>query len=384
MTASAIVAYAFVRYFPSERPMATTPATFSQAPATVSTSASEVESGVKNVAAKVGPSVVSIVVSKDMPVYRTDPFGFFYEPSGTVRRKVGGGTGFFVRKDGYILTNKHVVSDPNATYTVALSNGGELEGRVLAFDPTTDLAIVRAFRKDGKPYDAAIPVEVIPRTTDLSVGSFVIAIGNALAEFQNTLTFGVVSGLGRSIEAGDQSNGTSEQLSGLVQTDTAINPGNSGGPLVNLSGKVVGINTAVTQGANGIGFAIPLSEKIVTGIVESVIKYSAIKRSFLGIRYVSLTPEVAAEAGIAKISGVLVTGDANAPAVISGSPADKAGIRKGDVISEVDGKPLSSAFGVKEALAEKFPGEKVFFKVYRKTALGSFEPTSLEVELSDR
>jgi S1-C subfamily serine protease len=206
-----------------------------------------------------------------MKVYRTDPFGFFYEPSGTVRRKVGGGTGFFVRPDGYLLTNKHVVSDPKAQYSIILSNGEELDGTVLAFDPTTDLAVVRAYRKDGKPYDSAVPVTLVSQTSDLSVGSFVIAIGNALSEFQNTVTFGVVSGLGRSIEAGSP-DGATEQLTGLVQTDAAINPGNSGGPLVNLSGRVVGINTAVTQGANGIGFAIPLSEKIVRGIVDSVIE----------------------------------------------------------------------------------------------------------------
>lgn len=384
IAASGAVSYAFVKYFPSSEPSELPEARFAASNTTVSPSATDIESNVKDVASRVGPSVVSIVVSKDMPVYRTDPFGFFYEPSGTVKKQVGGGTGFFVRKDGYVLTNKHVVSDPQATYAIVLSNGEELEGRVLSFDPTTDLAIVRAYRKDGKPYSSAVPVSFLPRSADLSVGSFVIAIGNALAEFQNTLTFGVVSGLGRSIEAGDQSGGGSEQLSGLIQTDAAINPGNSGGPLVDLSGRVVGINTAVTQGANGIGFAIPLSERIVNGIVDSVIKYSAIKRAFLGIRYVSLTPEVAAEAKVPKLQGVLVSGNVDAPAVAPGSPAEKSGMKAGDIISEVDGKPLSSAFGVKEALAEKFPGDKVRFKIYRKTALGSYEPTSLEVELSDR
>lgn len=202
IAASAVVSFAFLKYFPDTRTPVRTP---SQAYQTIRTekaiSASDIETDVKDVASRVGPSVVSIVVTKDMQTYRTDPFGFFYEPAGTVRRKVGGGTGFFVRKDGYVLTNKHVVADSQASYSIVLSNGEELDGKVLAFDPTTDLAMVRAYEKDGKPYSNAVPVSVITQTADLSVGSFVIAIGNALAEFQNTLTFGVVSGLGRSIEA---------------------------------------------------------------------------------------------------------------------------------------------------------------------------------------
>lgn len=196
IAASAMVSFAFVRYFPSLRtPVEFSVPTVSEPSSGSAPSASDVESDVKKVATGVGPSVVSIVVSKDMQTYRTDPFGFFYEPSGTVRRKIGGGTGFFVRQDGYVLTNKHVVSDPQAQYSIVLSNGEELDGKVLAFDPTTDLALVRAFRKDGKPYASAVPVTVVPQIADISVGSFVIAIGNALAEFQNTLTFGVVSGL---------------------------------------------------------------------------------------------------------------------------------------------------------------------------------------------
>lgn len=190
IAASAVVSFGFLKYFPNARTPVQMPATSYQTiRAEREISASDVESDVKDVASRVGPSVVSIVVTKDMRTYRTDPFGFFYEPAGTVRRKVGGGTGFFVRKDGYLLTNKHVVSDPQASYSIILSNGDELDGKVLAFDPTTDLAMMRAFEKDGKPYSNAVPVRVIPQTADLSVGSFVVAIGNALAEFQNTLTF---------------------------------------------------------------------------------------------------------------------------------------------------------------------------------------------------
>jgi serine protease Do len=343
-----------------------------------------IETAVKEVARFVSPSVVSIVITKDVPTYRTDPFGFFYEPSGTVRKKIGGGTGFFVRKDGYLLTNKHVVSDPNAEYSILLSTGEELLGKVLAFDPTTDLAVVRAYVSEGVPYDAAVPVRFVEKIADLEVGSFVVAIGNALAEFQNTLTFGVVSGLGRSIEAGNRASGNSEELSGLIQTDTAINPGNSGGPLVGLSGDVVGINTAVTEGANGIGFAIPLSEKIVSHIVDSVVKYRAIKRSFLGIRYALADATTAREFSLPSNSGIVVFSGGTIQPVVPGSPADRAGIRAGDVIVEADGIPLSSAYGMREALAEKFPGDRVRFKILRKDPDGKVRQEGIEVELAER
>jgi serine protease Do len=194
---------------------------------------SDLESAISQIANRVSPSVVSIIVTKQVQTYKTDPFGFFYEPAGTVKRQVGGGTGFFVSKEGYILTNKHVVSDPNAEYTILLADGRELIGKVLAYDPITDLAVIRAFKTQTEPYNEAIPLSFIESQSGLRIGSFVVAIGNALAEFQNTVTFGVVSGLGRQIQA-ENPSGESEALSGLIQTDAAINPGNSGGPLLNI------------------------------------------------------------------------------------------------------------------------------------------------------
>lgn len=182
---------------------------------------------VKGVAKQLSPSVVSIIISKDVQVYRTDPFGFFYEPSGTLKRKVGGGTGFFVTKDGLILTNKHVVADPAATYSIITASNEEFIGKVLALDPTTDLAIMQAYSGDKKLTDREV-VSFIEDTASIEVGDFLIAIGNALAEFKNTVTFGVVSALGRTIEASDLSNSEMELLTGLIQTDAAINPGNSG------------------------------------------------------------------------------------------------------------------------------------------------------------
>ena len=258
----------------------------------VSKELTDLQGAIQSVAAVASQSVVSIVVTKDVLTYKSDPFGFFYEPSGTIKKKVGGGTGFFVSKDGYILTNKHVVSDPNAAYSLILSDGRELQARVLAYDPTTDLAIIRAFKDPQTPYTEAIPLSFIATQADIKIGSLVVAVGNALSEFQNTVTFGVVSGLGRQIQASDPSARSVEQLSGLIQTDTAINPGNSGGPLIGIDGRVIGINTAVSAGANGIGFAIPLSARTVSALLSSVVKNGQIDRAFIGIKYTPLTPEI--------------------------------------------------------------------------------------------
>ena len=167
------------------------------------------------------------MISKDLVVYRSDPWGFFQQPTGTVRRQVWGGSGFFVKKDGTILTNKHVVSDPNAEYTVILSDGIEYPAKVLGLDPVNDLAVIKIESTEAQKEFTPLPI--IADTQEVQIGQFVIAVGNALAEFQNSVALGIVSGKDRSIEA----EGT--QLTGLLQTDAAINPGNSGGPLLNLS-----------------------------------------------------------------------------------------------------------------------------------------------------
>jgi serine protease Do len=290
-----------------------------------------------------------------------------------VRRQVGGGTGFFVSKDGYIITNKHVVSDRRAQYSIILADGTELAARVLAYDPITDLAIIRAFTADQKPYTEAAPLLFITTQNELQIGSFVVAVGNALAEFQNTVTLGVISGLGRQIAAADASSRTTESLTGLIQTDTAINPGNSGGPLIGIDGRVVGINTAVSAGANGIGFAIPLSQKTVDALLASVIKNGTIERAFIGIKYALLTPQVADSIGTIIKNGALLS------EVIEGSPASQVGLRTGDIITEADGRSINTKYGLRESLSEKFPGEKLSLKVYKKE---SAKTESVEIILT--
>ncbi|MFA6090983.1 MAG: trypsin-like peptidase domain-containing protein [Candidatus Gracilibacteria bacterium] len=322
---------------------------------------------VKSVAKKLSPSVVSIIVSKDVQTYKTDPFGFFYEPAGTVRKKVGGGTGFFITRDGLILTNKHVVSDPQASYTIISATGEEFTGKVLSFDPSTDLAIMQSYDVDGKKLTDREPVKFAKNGNSLEVGDFLIAIGNALAEFKNTVTFGVVSALGRTIEAGNTGNGEMELLTGLIQTDAAINPGNSGGPLVNLDGEVVGINTAIASNASGLGFAIPLSEKEVQYLINSVEKNGIIKRAFIGIRTTSLTPDIAKSLKNSTItSGDLIV---NTPdAIIANSPASRAGLESGDIITEAAGTALENGITLRDVIKDKIPGDEITLKVWKKNS----------------
>lgn len=221
--------------------------------------------------AKVTPSVVSIVISKDVPnleVVYENPFGndpFFkdfgfkvprYRQNGTTHKKVGAGTGFIITIDGYILTNRHVVADKTADYTALLSDGTQQPAKVIYIDSDNDIAIVKI---EGN-YKAA----TLGDSSKLQLGQSVIAIGNALGEYNNSVSVGIISGLNRNITA--SGGGLTEQLSGVIQTDAAINPGNSGGPLLDLNGKVVGVNVATVQGSNSISFSIPINT--VKGIIK--------------------------------------------------------------------------------------------------------------------
>jgi serine protease Do len=221
------------------------------------------ESVLTTTVAKTAPAVVSIVISKDVPLLEVeyiDPFGRnssrdsgikvpVFRRVGTQQQQVGAGTGFFIRADGYILTNKHVVDEAKAEYTVLLSTGEKKNAKVTYRDDNRDIAILKV---EGEKY----PVIPLGNSSDLKLGQTIAAIGNALGEYGNSVSVGIVSGLNRTIEAQD-SRGNVETLSGVIQTDAAINRGNSGGPLLDLSGKAVGINVAMQQGANNIAFAIP-------------------------------------------------------------------------------------------------------------------------------
>ncbi len=330
---------------------------------------------VVSVVKQASPAVVSIVASKDVPVveqYFVNPFGndpffqqFFkdlptpqapqYRQKGTTKQQVSAGTGFIVSPDGMIVTNKHVVADTAAEYTVFFNDGSKYPAKVLARDPVDDLAIIK-IEKSG------LPTAVLGNSSAIDVGQSVIAIGNALGEFSNTVSVGIVSGLKRSITASGGDIGT-ESLTDLIQTDAAINPGNSGGPLLNLRGEVIGMNTAMASGAENIGFAIGINK--AKRDIASVKQSGKITHPFLGVRYVMITPDIAKEKKLPIDHGTLVLGDAKNPAVVKNSSADKAGIKSDDIIIAVNGEMVDKDHLLGDLVGKYGVGDGITLRINR-------------------
>jgi len=265
------------------------------------------------------------------------------------------GSGFIYNSNGWILTNRHVVADAQKI-TVILSDSRELEGSVYGIDTLTDLAIVKV--------DATgLPTVKIGSSSDLEQGQLAIAIGNPLGEFENTVTTGVISGLGRQIVAGSQASSSSEQLNNLIQTDAAINPGNSGGPLLDSAGQVIGVNTAVSQDAQGIGFAIPID--VAKPIMQQAVDGKPLTRPWIGIYYQPVTKQLAQERDLPVDTGVVVDASGAQPAVFPDSPAAAAGLKAGDVITEVDGTAVSAESDLAELMLPHQPGDTITLTVLR-------------------
>ncbi len=343
------------------------------------------ESATTEAVKKVSPSVVSIIISKDLsklsgvtgpqpfPFDGGDfgfPFNFFFgqgtqprtsPPTGTPQGKqeIGGGTGFVVDgARGLILTNRHVVSDTEADYTVLTNDGRRFPAKVVARDSVNDMALVQID-------DHSLPALTFGDSDAVAIGQTVIAIGNALGEYRNTVTKGVISGTARNVVAGDN-RGSSESLEGVFQTDAAVNPGNSGGPLVNLEGQVVGMNTAINREGQLIGFAIPSNE--AKRMVDSYRQNGRIVRPYLGIRYVLVTPELARTNKLSVDYGALIVGSRQSGelAVVPGSPADKAGLVSNDIILSVDGAKVDVEHSLVRALSRRNPGDTVTLTLYHK------------------
>lgn len=362
-----------------------------RAPDAVTTSAAssrtitriEEESATIDVVRAASPAVVSIVVRKEVaPIARGNlfPFDDFFDfgiplptpiprsprgdgdGSGSVgKQQVGGGSGFIVTSDGYILTNRHVVSDPSAEYAVVLSDDREFPAKVLAKDPLNDLAIVKIDVGAGGP----LPVLELGDSDELQIGETVIAIGYALSEFRNTVTKGVISGINRRVVAGD-GFGSSEVIQEAIQTDAAINPGNSGGPLLNLRGQVIGVNTAVSREGQLIGFAIPIN--VAKQAIESVVREGKIVRPWLGVRYLVITERLMNEQKLPVAYGALIVrGSTPAEvAVVPGSPADKAGVRENDIITQLDGERIDEDHPLANRIARRKPDDRVTLTVLRQ------------------
>lgn len=318
---------------------------------------------------KVLPAVVSITVSKFLPIFEHPfgaPFGFpfggmenfFAIPRGKKKVKIGGGSGFIVDKSGIILTNRHVVADPKAEYLVVLPDNKKYKVEILARDPINDVAILKI---EGNN----LPIAELGDSSKLELGQTAIAVGNALGTFQNTVSVGVVSGLSREITAGDILTGQTSKLRGLIQTDAAINPGNSGGPLIDIDGKTIGINAAMVFGAENIGFSIPINA--AKNDLEELKKYGRIRQPFLGIRYVLLNKEFQRRYNFSVSQGALVISE-NIPggqAVVPGGPADKAGLKEGDIILACQKEKVCPKNPLQDILNKYKIGDKIELKILR-------------------
>ena len=343
----------------------------------------EEQSQTIDVVKKVSPAVVSIVVSKDLSKYYNvtgpDPFPFedFFEfgfpydydfepPEGL--QEVGGGTGFVIDSGkGYILTNKHVVGDEEAEYTVVTNDGEQYTTKVVASDPFNDIAVLQIEKTD-------LPEVKLGDSDQIEIGQTVIAIGNSLGEYRNTVTKGVISGINRKVVAGD--GFSNELIEEAIQTDAAINPGNSGGPLINIAGQVVGVNTAINVSGQLIGFAIPINE--AKKLITSVEKHGKFVRPFLGVRYRMVNKKIKEANNLAYDYGALIIRgqDLEDLAIVPESPADKAGLVENDIILEINNEQVNITLG--KIIGKYSPGEKINLKVYHDG-----EEKDLEVVLDE-
>ncbi|MEK7617121.1 MAG: trypsin-like peptidase domain-containing protein [Patescibacteria group bacterium] len=298
------------------------------------------ENAVISVVEKVSPSVVAIGVTRRV-INPFDPFSIPKMQDATIA------TGFVVSEKGIIITNRHVV-EGEGNYSVVTKDGQKYEVKRIYRDPLLDFAMVQIDGSDLKPLE-------LGDSSKLKVGQTVIAIGNALGRFTNTVTTGVVSGLGRRVIAGDPFSGSAESLENLIQTDAAINPGNSGGPLLNSGGQVIGVNVATTEGAQNIGFAIPINS--VKTLVDEFVVKGTVSRPFLGIRYRFISRDVA-------ILNEVPQG-AYIQEVVLGSPADKSGIREGDIITKINGQTIDEEGKVAKIISESNVGRSVELEVWR-------------------
>jgi len=335
---------------------------------------------------KVMPAVVSIVISKSLEALEREfpsdllpflPYGPHLqipEEDIDVRGnvKIGGGSGFIVSPNGVILTNRHVVIDPDAEYTIVSDDNKKFKAEILARDPIDDVAILKI---DSKGED--LPIVPLGDSSKLELGEPALAVGNALGLFKNTVSAGIISGLSRSIRAAIDPIHIQE-LRGLIQTDAAINPGNSGGPLINLKGEAIGINTAIVFGAQNLGFAIPINA--AKRDLNDLKKFGRIRRPLLGVRYLTITDDLKEKMKLPVNYGALVISQGpHASAIIKDSPAAKAGIHENDIILECNNQKITPEKTIQDFLEEMNVGDEINLKILRKG-----KEFNLKIRLSER
>lgn len=315
---------------------------------------------ISDIAKEVGQSVVSINVTAQSERQSYGLFGYY--DGGQEEQSAG--TGIILNKEGLIITNRHVVPAGTTNVAIVLADGTEFKDVEVVGRTSESSSLDVAFLRIREVGSTKLVPAKLGKSSDMKIGESVVAIGNALGQFQNTVTTGIISGYGRSVEASSGSGGSTESLDDLFQTDAAINPGNSGGPLVNLDGEVIGINTAVAEAEN-IGFAIPIDN--VSGLVKSVSETGKLQQSYIGVIYVPLTDAVAREFELSVSRGAFIpkSGDYGQDTVIDGSPADKAGLQEGDVITKVDGKAINESTSLSSLLGRHVPGDKATLTINR-------------------
>ncbi len=313
------------------------------------------ENAVISVVDTVSPSVVAIGVTQ-----RTvDPFNPYALPqsqSSTI------GTGFVVSDKGIIVTNKHVVSEANTKYTVITKDNQKYDVQKIYKDPILDLAIVQISGSNLKSLE-------LGDSSQLKVGQTAIAIGNALGRFTNTVTTGIVSGLGRNLTAGDPFGASQESLDDLIQTDAAINPGNSGGPLLNSSGQVIGVDVATTEGAQNIGFAIPINA--VKADVNEFITTGSVSKPGLGVRYRFITRDLALLNEVPQ--GAYVND------LVTGGSAEKAGVQAGDIITKINSQTIDSSTKISDIISKLKVGDRVTLEIWRNNNTQTINATLEEL-----
>ncbi len=310
------------------------------------------EQSIADIAQTASPSVVTISLhtTQRTPSYSLEDLfrrRFFNIEQELEEIQKNIGTGFVVTDQGLIVTNKHVIADTEAIYYIIDKDDNEYEVQKIYRDPANDLAILQIQENNLTPLK-------LGDSDQVAVGEWVVAIGTALGEFRHTVTAGVVSGLGRGITASDAFGNAVESLENVIQTDAAINPGNSGGPLLNLSGEVIGINTAVTTGAENIGFAIPIN--VVKASLENFNETGQFDRPFLGIRYQIVSQRAAIANEIPQ--GAYIT------EIIEGSAAEEAGLQQGDIILSIDGQEITEETNLAEIINQKKVGDRVTLRIY--------------------
>lgn len=318
---------------------------------------------ISNIARNVGPSVVSVDVTSQSQDSANPFMGLF--GGGGSQTEESAGTGMILTADGLIMTNRHVVPAGTTKVSVTLSDGTVFDnvkvvGRTGDSD-SLDVAFLQIQDTRGK---TLTPV-TLGDSAAVKVGDSVVAIGNALGQFQNTVTSGIISGYGRSLQASASDGSSSENLDDLFQTDAAINEGNSGGPLVNLDGQVIGMNTALASDSQSIGFAIPIND--LTGLIDSVKSSGKLQRPYLGVLYVPITNDVKQQYDLSVSNGAYIpTSDqAGQETVISGGPADKAGVQPGDIITQIDGKAINQTTSLTSVLDKHKVGDSVALTIVR-------------------